>query len=174
MLHPNIRVTHNDVIDGKGLVATGFIAAGEVVSLLEPNQRIYRIDYILGLSDEQQDTYMHYCYQCDEENSVCEDGDEKYMNHSCDPNTWWADDQTMIARRDIHAGEEVTYDYATTDVDIPFTMECQCGADICRATIADTDHLLPDWQARFGAHLPQHVLKSIQKSKPSATVLGED
>lgn len=164
MLHPLIQVTHNDVIEGKGLVSTGFIAKGEVVSRLEPNQRTYRIDYILGLSDEQQDAYMHYCYQCDEENVVCEDGDEKYMNHSCDPNTWWLDDETMIARRDIQPGEELTYDYATTDVDIPFEMSCQCGSENCRGMIRHTDYLLPEWQTQYGNYLPKHVLAAVQKS----------
>ena len=174
MLHPNVCVSHNDVIDGKGLVATGFIAKGEVVSRLEPNQRTYRIAYILGLSDEQQDAYMHYCYQCDGENVVCEDGDEKYMNHSCDPNTWWADDETMIARRDIYAGQEITYDYATTDVDVPFEMSCECGASNCRGMISHLDHLLPQWQLQYGSHVPQHVLAAIEKSKLLTASLGDD
>lgn len=174
MLHPNVRVSQNEVIDGKGLVATGFIAKGEVVSRLEPNQRTYRIDYVMSLSDEQQDAYMHYCYQCDEENVVCEDGDEKYMNHSCDPTTWWADDETMIARRDIHAGDELTYDYASTDVDVPFEMECQCGATNCRGTISHLDHLNPVWQQQYGSHLPQHVLSAIEKAKELETSTGDD
>ena len=173
MLHPNVRISQQEVIEGKGLVATGFIAKGEVVSRLEPNQRTYRIDYILGLSDEQQDAYMHYCYQCDEENVVCEDGDEKYMNHSCDPNTWWLDDETMVARRDIQADEELTYDYATTDVDIPFEMKCECGSDLCRGTIRHTDHLIPEWQDRFGEYLPKHVLGAIIKAKAIESSSGD-
>jgi len=174
MLHPNVSVSQKNVIDGKGLVAAGFIAEGEVVSQLEPNQPTYRIDYILGLSDEQQDEYMHYCYQCDEENVVCEDGDEKYMNHSCDPNTWWFDDETMIARRDIQAGEEITYDYSSTDVDVPFEMNCECGSDICRGTISNTDYLLPEWQAQYGSHVPQHVMNAIEKSKVREASTGDD
>ena len=165
MLHPLIQVSQSNVIEGKGLVTTGFIARGEVVSKLETGQRTYRIAYILGLSQEQQDAYMHYCYQCDEENVVCEDGDEKYMNHSCDANTCWLDDETIIASRDIQAGEELTYDYATTDVDIPFQMDCECGSNNCRGTISNEDYLIPEWQARFGEFLPGHVLRAIARSK---------
>jgi len=174
MLHPNIRVTEAKVIEGKGLVVTKFIAKGEVVSKLEPNQRTYRISYILGLSDEQQDAYMHYCYQCDEDNVVCEDGDEKYMNHSCDPSTWWLDDETMVARRDLQAGDELTYDYATTDIDMPFSMDCQCGSENCRGTISHTDYLSPEWQQQYGEYLPQHVLRAIEKATSVTHTTGDD
>ena len=37
-----------------------------------------------------------------------------FQNHSCDPTTWWVDDITLVARRDILPGEEITYDYGTT------------------------------------------------------------
>ncbi|MBA3492113.1 MAG: SET domain-containing protein [Rubrobacteraceae bacterium] len=30
------------------------------------------------------------------------------VNHSCDPNLWMADEATVVARRDIGAGEELT------------------------------------------------------------------
>lgn len=38
-----------------------------------------------------------------------------FENHSCDPTTWFVDDITMNARRDILPGEEITYDYSTTE-----------------------------------------------------------
>lgn len=176
MLHPLIQVRQNNVIEGKGLVTSGFIARGEMVSQLEPGQRIYRISYILGLSQEQQDAYMHYCYQCDEGHMICEDGDEKYMNHSCDPNTYWLDDDTMIASRDILPGEEITYDYATTEITVPFQMECNCGSENCRGIITTSDYLIPEWQARFGQHLPKHVLRAIEHAKQTAwdTATGDD
>ena len=34
------------------------------------------------------------------------------VNHSCDSNLWMADEVTVVARRDIGAGEELTLDYA--------------------------------------------------------------
>jgi|SRR3989344_6764540 len=40
-----------------------------------------------------------------------EDPDEN-LNHSCDPNLWMQDEVTLIARRDIEKGEELTVDYA--------------------------------------------------------------
>lgn len=165
MLHQFVVVKENEVIAGKGLVAIGEIKTGEVVSRLEPNQPMVLIEDVLKMPPDEQDALLFYGYQCSETHVVSETGDEKYMNHSCDPNTWWGDDNTMIARRDIQPGEELTYDYATTEVDVPFEMACHCGSDICRGRITNLDHLKPEWQARFGTHLPQHTLKAIERAK---------
>lgn len=161
MLHKHIKLVDRGVIEGRGLVAQDWIRAGEVVSRLEPDQPTMPIVDLFALPQDEQDTLMHYCYQCDETHIVCEGGDEKYMNHSCDPNTWWQDDETMIARRDIAPDEEVTYDYATTEVDVPFSMTCGCGAATCRGEVTSDDYQDPAWQARYGAHLPAHTLKAI-------------
>lgn len=161
MLHSNIHVRKESVIEGTGLVAVGVIQAGEVVSRLEPNQPRTLISAALTMSEAARDILLQYGYQCNETEIVSEQDDGKYMNHSCDPNTWWLDDDTMIARRDIAVGEEITYDYATTEVTIPWQMICRCGAANCRNVVTNLDHRDPAWQARFGEHLPAHTLKAI-------------
>ncbi|MCS6834928.1 MAG: SET domain-containing protein [Anaerolineae bacterium] len=165
MLHPHIRVREDGVIEGRGLVAVDLIREGEVVSRLEPNQPRYSLAAALRLSQEERDALLHDYYQCSADELVGETGDERFMNHSCDPNTWWADDDTMVARRDILPGEEVTYDYATTDVDLPFAMICRCGSSNCRGVVTYLDHLLPSWQARFGDHLPAHTKAAIARTR---------
>ena len=164
MLHADIILRSEETIEGRGLIARATIRAGEVVSQLEPGQPRTRISDLLKLPQAEQDRLMHFCYQCDEAHIVCEEGIEKYMNHSCDPNTWWADDNTMTASRDISAGEEITYDYATTEVDVPFRMVCLCGSANCRGEITADDHRDPAWQARFGANLPAHTRRAIARA----------
>lgn len=163
MLHPNIQLMEDGTIAGRGLVATAPIQAGEVVSRLEPNQPKTSLEDFYKLTSAEQAALLEHGYQCSATHIVNESGIEKYMNHCCDPNTWWADDDTMLARRDIQAGEEITYDYATTEVDIPFEMDCACGAAICRGRVTNQDHQDPVWQARFGQHLPQHTLAAITR-----------
>lgn len=165
MLHPLITLEQNEVIEGKGLVATGLIRAGEVVSRLEPGQPHFLITEVITWPQSEQDALLHYAYQCSETEIVSEQGPEKYMNHSCDPNTWWLDDDTMIARRDIQPGEEITYDYATTEIAIPWEMDCACGSALCRHKVTHLDYLDPDWQARFGDHLPAHTRKAIAAAR---------
>src|SRR5690606_22841826 len=36
-----------------------------------------------------------------------------FINHCCDPNSWMLNDDDVVARRFIAAGEQVTIDYAT-------------------------------------------------------------
>ncbi|WP_432987337.1 SET domain-containing protein-lysine N-methyltransferase [Dactylosporangium sp. CA-233914] len=43
-------------------------------------------------------------------------------NHGCDPSLWWSGPYTLVARRDIAAGEELTNDYATSTADPGFRM----------------------------------------------------
>lgn len=166
MLHPNVAVAVNEgVIDGVGLIARDLIRAGEVVSRQEPDAPMMSIAEFLSKTPQEQAELSRYAYQCSETMLVFEGEPEHFMNHSCDPNTWWADDKTMVARRDIHAGEEITYDYAMTEVDVPFEMECRCGSPLCRKLITNRDYLDVGWQERYGNHLPPHTLKAIARAK---------
>ena len=164
MLHPHVQLVGDTTIQGQGLVATKTIYKGEVVSRLEPDQPMTSLEDFYAMSVEDQGKLLVHGYQCSATHIVSEQGIEKYMNHSCDPTTWWLDDDTMIARRDIQAGEEITYDYATTDVDVPLDMECECGSPACRQRVTSKDHADPAWQAKFGTHLPQHTLAAIRRA----------
>ena len=42
---------------------------------------------------------------------------DENLNHSCDANAWLADEVTLVARRDIAAGEEITLDQGTWNFD---------------------------------------------------------
>ena len=69
----------------------------------------------------------------------------KWINHSCKPNCEAEEDEDervfIVARRDIDAGEELTYDYNLTfEERIPRAEQkrrypCWCGAKKCRGTM---------------------------------------
>lgn len=61
----------------------------------------------------------------------------QYINHSCDPNlavdfTEWR----FAAVRSIVAGEELNWNYLTTEWHLSSPFECRCGAKGCFRTIA--------------------------------------
>lgn len=57
----------------------------------------------------------------------------RYVNHSCDANTY-TDNFCDIAKRDIKEGEEITGDYSEDETP-GFEMECSCGSKDCRKVI---------------------------------------
>lgn len=94
----------------------------------------------------------------------------EYMNHCCDPNTIFIHDGLMIATRDIEAGEEVTYDYATsesgTSSHMPF--QCACGKGACRGTITGEDFLKPEVRAKYAGHFSS-MIASLQAEADKKT-----
>jgi hypothetical protein len=97
-----------------------------------------------------------------------------FMNHSCDPNVWYVDDNTLVARRPIEAGEEICEDYGT-DRAGNLEFKCLCGSPICRQIIRKTDFELPQLRKRYGNHFRSLILKAFddpafaQKLKESLT-----
>ncbi|PIR18914.1 MAG: SET domain-containing protein-lysine N-methyltransferase [Elusimicrobia bacterium CG11_big_fil_rev_8_21_14_0_20_64_6] len=67
-----------------------------------------------------------------------------FTNHSCDPNAGIRADASgrpgLYARRAIAAGEEITWDYAMSELDLIVdgrarSMICSCGSQKCRRLI---------------------------------------
>jgi len=87
------------------------------------------------------------------------------MNHSCDSNVWMDDEVTLVARRNIAAGEEITVDYAlfTTQPDWTLDNPCYCGSSDCRHVITGSDWKLKDVQERYRNHFSPFINRRIEK-----------
>ena len=89
-------------------------------------------------------------------------GVDDLVNHSCDPNTglWQQGGHTyLMSLRPIAAGEELFFDYSTSMVDEPWSMQCLCGTAACRGVIAnflDLPAPVRERYARMGL-LPEHA-----------------
>lgn len=98
------------------------------------------------------------------------DGRDYYINHSCDPNLWMADNVTVVARRDIHPGEELTGDYAIWESDPEYRLEpCSCGSPICRGIVTGNDWMLPELQVRYEGHFLPFITRRIERLRGNAT-----
>jgi SET domain-containing protein len=86
------------------------------------------------------------------------------LNHSCDPTLGWADDHTLVAIRDIAAGDELTLDYATIVTDPEFVMMCHCDTYRCRQVIEGTDWKIPQLQKRYAGHWAPQVQRLINQA----------
>ena len=87
------------------------------------------------------------------------------MNHSCDSSTWMDDESTLVARRDIEPGEEVTVDYAlfTTQSNWMLDTRCRCGSLHCRRIITGDDWLREDVQERYQGHFSPFINRRIER-----------
>lgn len=163
MLHPHIEVRGSD-IEGRGLFAREPIAQGELVWRKEADEKYFTQAEIDAFTPEQKRNFYNYCYQVGPdlfygtpEGRAGDDAD--YMNHSCDPNTWFEADGSMTALRDIRPGEEITYDYATSEARAGFELNCRCGSPLCRGTVRGDDmKKKANLRERYGHHLMPHVL----------------
>ena len=81
----------------------------------------------------------------------------RFTNHSCDPNSALRG-QALVALRSIVEGDEITFDYETTEYDMAEPFVCHCGADQCRGTIRGFRHTTPTVRERLRPLLAPHLL----------------
>ena len=80
---------------------------------------------------------------------------DEYLNHSCDANAWLDDEVTLAARRAIEAGEEITLDQGTWNIEDAYIEDrepCSCGAGVCRGLLTEDDWTRADVQTRYAEH----------------------
>ena len=86
---------------------------------------------------------------------------QDFVNHSCEPSGGLRGEAVLVAMRDIKEGEEITFDYATTEC-IDGEWECLCGTPACRGTIRGTDWKLLSLQERYGEYWSLFLLRKIK------------
>ncbi len=144
---------------GHTVVATEPIAKGELIvvwsgtlvdstllSTLPPSVRRY------SLQVEEQ----HYLVSLTD----CEAAD--YVNHSCAPNSGLSGQIALVAMRDIHVGEEITYDYAMSDGSNYDQFECGCGAAHCRGRVTGEDWRRAELWERYEGYFSPYLQRRIR------------
>jgi len=117
---------------GKGVFAQVPILAGETILTfsgpLLKRDDVREEDYHLQVG---ADLYLGASGEADD-----------FVNHSCNPNAGFRDSLVLVARRDIGADEEITWDYSTAidEEDFP-GFSCRCGATTCRGAVRSFRHL---------------------------------
>lgn len=84
-----------------------------------------------------------------------------HVNHSCEPNAGLRGDRTLVARVDIAAGDEITYDYATSDGSPYDEFVCRCGSTACRGAVTGEDWRRPDLRARYRGWFSPYLQRRI-------------
>jgi SET domain-containing protein len=69
----------------------------------------------------------------------------QYLNHSCEPNSYVnATEYCFCALRNIRKGEEITFNYLTTEYELATPFPCGCGSVKCYGFIGGYKFLTAD------------------------------
>jgi len=190
----NIRVNHGGIA-GKSWFAGEDIKAGELVwwpdeELNEKYTADYPADWVLSTWSEEKQGIAYEVspgimnaprIDLDWDTEIPRELMEDFcINHSCDATVWFhPTENKFLARRDIKKGEEVTYDYGTTECNPKWGMNCLCGLPCCRGRISGDDWKNPEFRERFKGHFfggVQAKINELEKLEASkkAPVQGSD
>lgn len=78
------------------------------------------------------------------------------FNHSCEPNVGFNSSVTMVAIRDIEAGEELVMNYAFMETDFE-AFECNCRSASCRKVIDSNTWKDDGFQAKYGKYYSPYL-----------------
>ena len=121
-------------IQGRGLFALSPVPArrkmgelgGEVITQREARRRASATDCIMIVEFNDGSAL----------DATLTGGDFRYVNHSCEPNTFmrlYKGHVEFYALRRVEAGEELTCDYGETHHE--GTLACRCGSAKCRGRL---------------------------------------
>jgi SET domain-containing protein len=134
---------------GASVVAAEPIAAGE--TLLSICGRVQRLAsrYTLQVGNDVHVDPVGQCWG--------------FINHSCDPNCrfdfgHWQ----LVAIRPIAAGEELGFNYLTTEWDMASPFLCRCGAAGCLGRISGLRHLRPEQVRNLRSLLAPHLRRKLR------------
>ena len=124
----------------KGLYAIKDIIAGSVIFILKGRISARGNKYSVQLSRDKHldfplirksNDHLEYAWQ--------------YVNHSCDPNGYVnAAEYSFCALRNIREGEEITFNYLTTEYELAAPFLCECRSAKCFGFIQGYKFLTAD------------------------------
>lgn len=151
---------------GRAVFAQEAVRAGEVIAAFVG--QVHRAKKISDLPNDPPDELRDHCIQVSAETYLHgKSGLAELINHSCDPNCGIQGKSMIVARRDIAAGEQLTWDYAMTeDSDWSFP-GCLCGSAQCRGTIGPYRDLPDDVKRQYWPHTSSWLREKYPQFKPA-------
>ncbi|MBW2713285.1 MAG: SET domain-containing protein [Deltaproteobacteria bacterium] len=117
---------------GSGLISQKKRAVGDVLASVEANSLIME-------APDKHSVQLGFDRHLDT-TDLC----MAHLNHSCSPNTKITFEEgvvTMHAIRDIAVGDELSFNYLTTEYDLECPFECSCQSTDCYGKIQGYLHL---------------------------------
>jgi hypothetical protein len=86
-----------------------------------------------------------------------------YINHSCNPNAGIKDSIKIVAMKNIRRGEEVTFDYSTSESENGWYLVCNCGNKNCRGIIRSYEFLSTELRLKYRGFISEYLGKRMSR-----------
>lgn len=157
---------------GQGVFCDSPLAQGELVAVW--GGVVYSVEEIEALSAENS-VFVKYPISITDgfvlgpiDGSRLDDAER--FNHSCEPNAGVVGLLVLVARRDILAGEEVLFDYDTTEtVAHAGGFTCRCESGRCRGLVDGSQWRNAAWRKAHAGFLSLHVQETIRRAAESSS-----
>jgi hypothetical protein len=154
MVHPDTELRHINKEIGYGVVATRFIPRGTITWVSDSLDRAFPPGFEQTLNPVLRHLFDKYAYMNgDGESILCWDH-ARFINHSCEATSLSPGFDFEIAVRDVQAGEQLTDDYGTLNLNEDFP--CGCLSPRCRRVLRpdDIERHGKDWDALIASAFP--------------------
>jgi len=115
-----------------------------------------------------------HSFQIDETTHVQLDKISRTINHSCEPNMGIRNNilraYDFIALRDIKKGEEITWDYETTEYISIAVKTCLCNSRNCRRVLRGFKYRANELLKKYGIYVADYLKLSVIGNKAIANV----
>ena len=140
---------------GRGVFAARSLTSGDVV---------VRGRFLKALASR-----THHSFEVGFDEHIELDEPARVINHSCDPNTGIQNNQfggyNFIALRPIQVGEEITWDYETSEYTSIAVKRCFCGSAKCRKHIVGFQFREEELRTKYGEYLAGYLTQKVHRVK---------
>ncbi|MFO8015589.1 MAG: SET domain-containing methyltransferase [Candidatus Woesearchaeota archaeon] len=100
------------------------------------------------------------------------DAAENFLNHSCEPNAYIDFDDygglSLRALRQINKGEEITFNFLTTEWELAEPFDCRCGSPRCYGRIKGFRYLSREQKEKLRPLLSPYLKRRMKVLKDPA------
>ncbi|SFB02532.1 MULTISPECIES: SET domain-containing protein [unclassified Bacillus (in: firmicutes)] len=154
MIHPHTELRYINSEMGFGVFATKFIPKGTITWALDELDQVLESSEVKKLDKYREKIVNKYSYRNhDGKYILCWDLG-RYVNHSFHANCMGTAYEFEVAIRDIHPGEQLTDDYGTLNIDVPFECMAEEGTD--------RKIVYPDDLLKYHEEWDQKVIKALK------------
>lgn len=134
------------------VITAQFISKGETILELSGILLSVPTKYTVQID---RDRHLHpFSNQPERENTSF-----RYINHSCEPNAFFnIPEMKLVAGKDIEPGQEVTYNYNSTEYEMAVPFKCNCGSSRCLQDIRGFRFLTAEQQKEILPYLSPYLL----------------